>query len=83
MSDEREFLTPEQAEAMLPDGERIHTFRAAGFTMIGADWPREKLIELFRQYTPELSGPGATGMKHGLCVIDDKGPLFIETKPSS
>lgn len=76
MSDERTFYTAEEAEAMLPDGEKVHTFRG----MIGADWPRERIVEVLRKHRPERSGPMARGMGHGLYVCDDLGPLFIQTR---
>ena len=69
----------DQAVALLPDAERIHTFRGAGPVMIGADWPRDKLLAHIREHGAELSGPGATGMGHGMVLIDDIGLLFIET----
>lgn len=78
--DERQLLSFDEAVQMLPDGDRIHTFRNAGFTLIGADWPRGKLLDTIKQYGAELSGPGATGMGHGMVLFDDKGPLFIEVK---
>jgi len=80
MTAEREYLTVEQAEAMLPDGDDIHTFRNAGSILVGADWRRARILEVLRQYRPELSGPTATSMNHGLCVIDENGPLWIATK---
>lgn len=80
MSDERVFLTPEQAVAMLPDGDDIHTFRQGGPCLIGADWQRCDIINLINAFTPELAGEQATAMGHGLCIIDNRGPLWIKTK---
>lgn len=77
--DERVHLTYDQAVALLPPGDRIHTFRGTLPLMIGADWPREKLLAHIREHGAELSGPGATGMGHGLALIDSVGLLFIET----
>ncbi len=78
-NDERVPLSYDQAVAMLPEAERIHTFRGALPIMIGADWPRAALLDAIRTHGAELSGPGATGMGHGIVLIDDKGLLFIET----
>lgn len=78
-SDERVPLTYDQAIAMLPDAERIHTFRGTGPVMIGADWPRSTLLDAIREHGAELSGPGATAMGHGMALIDSVGVLFIET----
>lgn len=79
--DERVPLTIEQVEAMLPDGERVHTFRNPGAgLMFGADWDRSEILEACKEFIPELSGPAATAMNHGIVLIDKSGPLFIETK---
>ena len=74
------YLTPEQAEAMLPEGDWIHTFRQAGPALIGADWIRSEIIDAFRKYKPELSGRTATAMKHGIVLEDKHGYLFVATK---
>ena len=83
MGDERVFLTTEAAEAMLRDGEVIHTFRSAPGIVIGADMDRIKLVEAFKKYPPELSGEAATAMKHGIVIQDDHGYLFVETKEAA
>ncbi len=81
MSDERQTLTPEEAEAMLPDGASIHTFRNPGAGMlIGADRARPEILKALRDFTPELSGPAATAMHHGICLRDEVGWLFVETR---
>lgn len=82
MSDDREFLTAEQALAMLPDGDSIHTFvpSAGGGVLIGADWGREAIEEYIHTHPVELSGETATRMKHGLAAKRGDGWLFIETK---
>ena len=81
MSDERVFLSFEEAVKMLPDGEYIHTFRNPGAgLMVGADHDRTELLEKMKESDLELSGEAATAMKHGLVLFDDNGPLFIATK---
>ncbi len=81
MNDNRVFLTPEQARAMLSDKPTIHTFRGSGPILIGCDWDRDDLVKVIGEAkTRELSGEQATRMHHGLCIIDDTGPLFIETR---
>lgn len=81
MSDDsgREFISAEQALAMLPDKPRIHTFRYSAVALIGADWDREEIVALIKKSKPELTGEAATGMGHGLAVEDKHGFLFIET----
>lgn len=78
--DERVFLTAEEALAMLPDGEYIHTFRGGNGMMIGADWTREQIVAAIRETDHrELAGALATAMGHGL-VIRSNGTLFVATK---
>lgn len=80
-ADERVMLTVEQVEAMLPDGERVHTLRQpfAG-TFLGADWDRAEILAWCKRFQPEEAGPYATRMNHGIVLTDEHGPLFIETK---
>ena len=80
MNDEREPLTEEQAIAMLPDGDTVHTFRQAGYILIGADWDGADVVQHIRDYGAELSGDNATSMGHGIVIIDSQGPLFVETR---
>lgn len=74
-------ITPEEAEALLPPGEHVHTFMQGGPVLIGCDRSRKSILALFQKYAPQLSGETAARMKHGLVVVED-GPLFIETVPS-
>lgn len=79
-SSERKYLTFEEAEAMLPKAERIHTLRQGPIGVWwGADWDRSKILDVFKKFKPELAGPVATNIKHGIVLIDDRGSLFIET----
>jgi hypothetical protein len=85
-SDEPEFLTYDEAVALLPGGERIHTFMQAGPVVIGADWDRAKILELLREAGPEIevTGPSAQSMGHGLAAYRADGePVFIETRKAS
>lgn len=79
--DEAVQLTYEQAVALLPDGERVHTFLDGGMALIGADWDRDQVLALLRDGRPELSGEQATAMQHGLVAFRETGPVFIETRP--
>lgn len=81
-TDERVRLTFDEAVAMLPDGDDIHTFRQAAVgTLIGADWPRADILEHIAKHGAELSGEHATRMKHGICVLEGgRVPLWIATK---
>jgi hypothetical protein len=70
-----------QAVGMLPEGDQQHTFvNPAPGMLIGADTNRAHVLALLQTRETCLSGPIMTGMRHGLCVLDDKGePTFIET----
>lgn len=41
----RRFITPEEAEALLPDGNEVHTFYQMGNALMGADWDKSEIIE--------------------------------------
>ncbi len=83
MSEERVFVSFEQAVAMLPDKEYIHTFRNGGIALLGAAWSKAEIIEQLRDHKNELAGGCASSMGHGLYSADEYGGVFIETKPAS
>lgn len=78
--DDRRVLTKEEAIAMLPDGDTIHTFRNPAGMLLGADWSRADVIKAIEQHEVELAGDTATQMKHGMVLHDGRGYLFIQTK---
>ena len=73
-------LTFDEAVAMLPEGEKVHTFRQRALMLLGADWSRRAILAHIRRHGAELAGPMATGMGHGLLVHDDDGMLFVATR---
>jgi hypothetical protein len=83
MSEEIVFLTFEEAEKMLPNGDKdeIHTFRQMGNLLVGMDFSKQYILDLMNKYcnTVQLSGETATSMGHGIVLEDDKGYLFIES----
>ncbi len=68
--DEKIELTFEQAVALIPGVNML----------IGADWPRKDILELFKKETPTLAGPEATRMKHGIACKDDGRWVFVQTR---
>jgi hypothetical protein len=77
MSDE---LTFAEAEAMLPEGDSIHTFRSGAGLLLGADWPRGAILAALREAkTIGRSGAVACSLKHGIVIQESGKPLFIET----
>ena len=73
-------LTTDEALAMLPDGDYVHTFRGQHIP-VGADWLREDIIKALRENQVELSGPITTGMGYGMCFCDKYGWVFVATRP--
>ena len=84
MSDLPELLTYDEAVALLPGKERIHTFLDGGLAIIGADWDRSDVLALLaRTDRREVTGPAAQSMGHGLAALRDGEPVFIETRRAS
>ena len=78
--DDKEFLTFDEAVARLPISEMVHTFRQAGFALLGADWEKEELINaLCKAKVIEVTGAQAQAINHGMAIKDENGWLFIET----
>lgn len=77
----KRILTTEEAKALLPDKEYIHTFRSSvPNVLIGADWRKQDVLDAIGVCQCELAGAAAKGVDHGLCIHVD-GPLFVETRP--
>jgi hypothetical protein len=73
-------LTYDEAVALLPEGERVHTFVNPAGMLVGADWDRAEVLALLRAGRPERSGEQATAMGHGIVAFRASGPVFIETR---
>ena len=80
MSNDRRFITPEEAISLLNDGDTIHTFRNSPGMLMGADHSRKSILKTINDNPDkiEIGGEGCRSMNHGL-VVNDDGPLFIET----
>ncbi len=71
----------DEAVAMLPEGDSIHTFRQGGSLLLGVDWPREDILDLMKKFPVELAGEHATRAHHGLAVkAYGASWLFIATR---
>jgi hypothetical protein len=66
-----------------PEQPRVHTIRATAGINLGADWERPELIKTMEKFGVELAGPISRTYEHGMLLIDDHGPLFIETDPAA
>lgn len=81
MDDNQKFITHDEAIAMLPEGDKIHTYKnPTPGVVLGVDWDRDEIIKCIKKLKPELAGHCATKGGHGLCVKDETGYLFIKTK---
>ena len=81
MSAEQQFISSDAAIAMLPDRDRINTFRQTGIGLLGADWDRTEIVKAIENGKPQLAGETAMKMGHALVISEiGSGPLFIETK---
>lgn len=81
MCEERKWITPEQAiELLYNDVQNVHTYRNAGFMLIGCDWLKENIIKLINEHPDDLEIGGTMCRKtgHGLVLWDSGSPLFIE-----
>ena len=81
-NDEPVLLTYDEAVALLPDGNEIHTVMQAGPTLIGADWDRKDVLTLLRESPRrDVTDPAAQKSGHVLAAYDQDGRIvFIETK---
>lgn len=81
----RRFITVEEAIALLPEGDYIHTFYQMGSTLVGADWDRADILQKLTECDKiEVAGDQARAMGHGLAVYRSDAKwqsdiLFIET----
>ena len=81
----KRFITYEEAVALLPDTEMVHTFINASFGLMGADWSREEILEkLKKSDIIEMTGKMARKSGHGICAYNkdikyQNEILFIET----
>ena len=74
MSDTTFILTPEQAESLLPPGERIHSFVNPPWGFVGCDSSRKAVVRLIREAKLlEIGGERAKRMKHALVVHAREG----------
>jgi hypothetical protein len=74
MSDSNLTLTPEQAESLLPPGERVHSFVSPPWGFVGCDSSREAVARLIHEAKLlEIGGERAKRMKHALVVHAREG----------
>lgn len=77
-------LTADELDALMPEGERVHTFQQVTGILLGCDMRREEILRYARDPLGcvELAGAVATEMNHGAVLFHpDMRDTFIETKP--
>lgn len=79
VGDGRVFLTVSQAMSVLVyDADDVHSFRGGG-GIIGADWKRADIRDLFERHRPEILGRAARSLGHGVGCIDRHGLVGFKT----
>ena len=80
-----QLLSYDEAVALLPDGDSVHTLLDGGFALIGADWDRADILALLETTARrEVTGAAAQSMGHGLAAYRADGkPVFIETRKAA
>ena len=74
MSNTKLILTPDQAESLLPVGERIHGFVNPPWGFVECDSSRKDVVRLIREARLlEIGGERAKRMKHALVVHAREG----------
>jgi hypothetical protein len=74
MSDTHLTLTPDQAESLLPAGERVHSFVNPPWGFVGCDSSRKAVVRLIREAKLiEIGDEHAKRMKHALVVHAREG----------
>lgn len=81
--DEPVELSFDEAALLLAEGDRVHTYVEGGVMLLGADWDRDEALRFLRVGKPQLAGPAASGMGHGLVarrLNGDGTPVFFATR---
>ena len=74
MPDTNLTLTPDQAESLLPPGERVHSFVNPPWGFVGCDSSREAVVRLIREARLlEIGGERAKRVKRALVVHAGEG----------
>ena len=79
MDDVRLFLTPDEAESLLLQGDRVHSFIHASIALMGADHDRANVLKEFAEADSiEVGGSACRGMRHPIVVIKGDRTIFYE-----
>src|SRR5215467_5458765 len=85
MSDTKLILTPDQAESLLPIGERVRGFVNPPWGFVECDCSRKDVVQLIREARLlEIGGERAKRVKHALVVHAREGGCnLFATDPST
>lgn len=81
----KRYITADEAIALLPEKEYIHTFYNTPPMLCGADWDKQEVIDKLKVADKiEIAGETARNMDHGLAVYNNDTKmqseiLFVET----
>lgn len=76
-------ISYEEAIKYLPDSDKIHIERPVDNSLVtmGCHIDKNILLQMMKQYQPiRISGENMMKQNHGLVIIDNLSPLFIETR---
>lgn len=74
VTNDRVFLTPEEAEQLFPDGEYVHNFIGNSSMLIGCDYERAEAVAALREAdTIEIGGDNCKAFKHPIAVTEKSG----------
>lgn len=78
MSEDPTVLTAEEAESLLPEGDEIHNYIQAGPGLLGANYPRDRVLILFGEAESiELGGKICTAMDHPIVIRLKNGRILF------
>lgn len=72
--DEKIFITPDEAFALIPDGEYVHNFVSGGMMLVGCDFSRggaRKAFDAAKEI--EIGGRQCQAMRHPIVVHEESG----------
>ena len=81
MSDDKVFLSYEQAVSLLPEGDNVHVFLNPNGVLLGADWSRKSVLDMLQVGESQLGGGMCLSMGHGLVCKNEGRFHFVATRP--
>ena len=77
----KRYITADEAIALLPEKEYIHTFYNTPPMLCGADWDKQEVIDKLKVADKiEIAGETARNMDHGLAVYNNDTKMQSEVE---